>query len=208
MPLRVSTIIPPANAPNTQHPFWQAGDAVRYAADNGAKVANMSLGWALNDLPIAVINKLTQDVQYAVSKGVVVVISAGNSGTASTINTRFPANLATLPGVIVVGSTNVGKLGNTSASNSTSKISGFSTSAGSSISRYVTAPGENVSTTSFDVAQNNSVIQTYANANGTSFSAPIVAAAAAILRQAAPGKTPEEIVTALLQTADSSGLYL
>jgi hypothetical protein len=207
MPLRISTTVS-SSTPNNQHPFWQAGNAVRYAADNGAAIANMSLGLATALVPSAVINKLTQDVQYAVSRGVVVVISAGNSGTASTVDNQFPASLATLPGVIVVGATNAGNFGDTSGNNATNKVAVFSTSAGTSVKRYVTAPGDSIRSTSFGINSNNEAVPNYTNDAGTSFSAPIVAAAAAILRQASPNAAPEAIVNALLQTADSSGLYL
>ena len=48
-------------------------DAIRFAADNGANVINMSLG---SSLPSEVIHKA---VQYAAKKGVVIVCAAGNS---------------------------------------------------------------------------------------------------------------------------------
>ena len=47
---------------------------VRYAADNGAKVINMSLGRTGSPAP-----SVEEAVRYAVSKGAFVVISAGNS---------------------------------------------------------------------------------------------------------------------------------
>ncbi len=47
-------------------------DAIRYAADNGAKVINMSLGGAF---PSRVLKKA---VEYAHNKGVTVVCAAGN----------------------------------------------------------------------------------------------------------------------------------
>src|SRR5262249_49367420 len=49
-------------------------DAIRYAADHGAKVINMSLGGAF---PSAVLKKA---VAYAHGKGVTVVCAAGNDG--------------------------------------------------------------------------------------------------------------------------------
>lgn len=49
-------------------------DAIRFAADNGAKVINMSLG---SSQPSSVIQKACQ---YAVKKGVTIVCAAGNSG--------------------------------------------------------------------------------------------------------------------------------
>ena len=48
------------------------GDAIKYAISHGAKVINLSLGGTLD--------VMTGAIQYALSKGVVVVVAAGNSG--------------------------------------------------------------------------------------------------------------------------------
>ncbi len=64
--------------------------AIRYAADNGAHVINMSLG---SSSPTAV---EASAVAYAVSKGVVVVAAMGNDGSSS------PSYPAAYPGVIAV----------------------------------------------------------------------------------------------------------
>jgi serine protease len=68
-------------------------DAIRYAADNGAKVINMSLGGAF---PSAVLKKA---VAYAHGKGVVVVCAAGNE---SRNKVGYPA---AYPGAIAVSAT-------------------------------------------------------------------------------------------------------
>jgi serine protease len=68
-------------------------DAIRYAADHGAKVINMSLGGAF---PSRVLKKA---VQYAHDKGVVVVCAAGNDGRGKV---GYPA---AYPGAIAVSAT-------------------------------------------------------------------------------------------------------
>lgn len=68
-------------------------DAIRYAADNGAKVINMSLG---GPFPSRVLKKA---VEYAHDKGVVVVCAAGNE---SRSKVGYPA---AYPGAIAVSST-------------------------------------------------------------------------------------------------------
>ncbi len=68
-------------------------DAIRYAADNGAKVINMSLGGAF---PSRVLKKA---VEYAHSKGVTVVCAAGNESRGKV---GYPA---AYPGAIAVAAT-------------------------------------------------------------------------------------------------------
>ncbi len=68
-------------------------DAIRYAADNGAKVINMSLGGAF---PSTVLKKA---VEYAHDKGVVVVCAAGNESRGKV---GYPA---AYPGAIAVAAT-------------------------------------------------------------------------------------------------------
>lgn len=68
-------------------------DAIRYAADNGAKVINMSLGGAF---PSRVLKKA---VEYAYKKGVVVVCAAGNESRGKV---GYPA---AYPGAIAVAAT-------------------------------------------------------------------------------------------------------
>ncbi len=68
-------------------------DAIRYAADEGAQVINMSLG---GRFPSRVLKKA---VKYAHDKGVVVVCAAGNDGSSKV---GYPASY---PGAIAVAAT-------------------------------------------------------------------------------------------------------
>lgn len=78
-----------------------AAAGIRFAADNGARVINASWGIDINGLDaaaLAEIQILAQAIDYAVSHGVIVIAAAGNSGTAGV---HYPA---TRPDVIAVGS--------------------------------------------------------------------------------------------------------
>ena len=68
-------------------------ESIRWAADNGAQIINMSLG---GPLPSRIMNDA---VQYAVSKGVTVIAAAGNSSS------RLPSYPAAYHGVVSVAST-------------------------------------------------------------------------------------------------------
>jgi serine protease len=64
-------------APGASFTDAQTARAIRYAADNGAKVLNMSFGRRGAPAPV-----IEDAIRYAVSKGAFCVISAGNGGNA------------------------------------------------------------------------------------------------------------------------------
>jgi serine protease len=71
-------------------------EALRYAADNGAKVINLSLGGEGES------EAEREAVNYAISKGAVVLAAAGNEGEIGSPDS-FPAAMATeIPGLIAV----------------------------------------------------------------------------------------------------------
>ena len=71
---------------------------VRYAADNGAKVINLSLGGTTES------SSLTQAIQYATDKGALVVAAAGNGGALD--KPKWPASLDLTLAVTAVDQTN------------------------------------------------------------------------------------------------------
>jgi subtilisin family serine protease len=76
-------------------------NAIRYAADNGAKVINMSLGGPGRSATTRAA------IEYAISRGVVILAAAGNDGRELTSNFFMtPASYAPeLPGLISVAAT-------------------------------------------------------------------------------------------------------
>jgi hypothetical protein len=155
--------------------------ALDVAVEQGAKVANLSLGGSSANAT------LRAAIGRATAAGMVIVMSAGNDGAAN------PSDLALIATdglarnqVIVAGSHDANRM-----------ISGFSNRAGATANVFVTAIGERVR--SFD---ENGTAFDY---DGTSFSAPIVSGAVALLAQAFPNLTGAQIVQLLLDSADDVG---
>ena len=80
-----------------------AAAAIFYATDMGADVLNLSWGFDLDDLDTVGMNEvavITDAINYAVNNGVIVVASAGNSGSEAV---RFPAAMVN---TLAVGASN------------------------------------------------------------------------------------------------------
>ncbi|MFC7797188.1 type VII secretion-associated serine protease mycosin [Streptomyces cinereoruber] len=148
---------------------------IRWAADHGADVINLSLG----DDSKSAHPDAGEDaaVQYALSKGVAVVASAGNGGEKGD-HASYPA---AYPGVIAV--TAVDRYG-TRASFSTRRW--YAT---------VSAPGVDIVMAYPD--------RRYYEGWGTSAAAAFVSGAVALVRAAHPDLTPAQIKTLLIDTARS-----
>ncbi|GLW46078.1 type VII secretion-associated serine protease [Streptomyces sp. NBRC 14336] len=148
-------------------------DGIRWAADQGADVINLSLG---DDSKSAHPEPAEDEaVQYALKKGAVVVASAGNGGEKGD-HISYPA---AYPGVIAA--TAVDKFG-TRASFSTRRW--YAT---------VSAPGVDVVIADPD--------RKYYQGWGTSAAAAFVSGAVALVKSAHPGLTPAQIKKLLEDTA-------
>ncbi|WP_134703711.1 S8 family serine peptidase [Ammoniphilus sp. YIM 78166] len=148
--------------------------AIYYAADVGCKIINLSLGGSTYS------NSENSAIQYAISKGSIVVASAGNDGN-STL--KYPASY---PNVVSVASIN--------RYNNRSSFSNFNSYVD------VSAPGESILTTSKDYYYNP-----YVFVDGTSFSAPYVSGIAALVAAKVPNITPEKFYNALTATSTDLG---
>lgn len=165
----------------------------------GARVVNLSLGGSTPTRGMA------DAVARAGQAGAVVVISAGNDGQSTEAGIDpanpdpFASNLrAAAPDNVII----VGSVGENDA------FSGFSNRAGRDAPYFIAARGEGVC-----CEYENGVLKTVTENGkqyvytlyGTSFSAPQVAGAAALLAQAFPNLTGAQIVRLLLGSARDAG---
>lgn len=141
---------------------------ITWAADNGARVANVSFDAAGSSTVVSA-------AQYMYGKGGIVTMSAGNTGTQQAYT---PSDY-----VLVVSGTD----------------SNDALATWSSWGSYVdlAAPGAGIATTTKGGG--------YASVSGTSFSAPIVAGVAALVRAARPDFTAAQVQQALFKGAADLG---
>jgi len=154
---------------------------VEWAAEQGADVINMSIGWTDGyddgtSFPSQAINRIAR--QY----DCVIVVSAGNDGAAQTINAPATADEA-----IAVGATD-----------STGKPTVFSSygprRGDGAVKPEVLAPGLAITAASAFTGG-------YMSADGTSMAAPLVSGAAALLRGADPSADRTQIRAKLMASA-------
>jgi hypothetical protein len=155
-----------------------AAAGIRYAADNGANVINLSLG---NDFFPS--TQLNDAIEYANNKGSVVVMAAGNLGD---IQPAYPARNADRWG-IAVGSIDV-----------SGRMDDSSNRSGSTPLDYLVAPGVEIVSTTPD--------EDYEVRSGTSMATPHVAGVAALVLNANPTLTPAQVEYILTTTANRNGL--
>ncbi len=150
-------------------------DGIYYAVNNGANVINLSLGGNFPN------STLEAAIEYASSKGAVVVMAAGNNGYPFT---NYPARYANNWGLAV------------GAVDSNNQMANFSNQAGLSAFPYVTAPGVGIYST---VPDNQ-----YATYSGTSMATPHVAGVVALMLSANPSLTDAQIRQIILETSGNS----
>lgn len=164
-----------------------AGIDAAIAAD--ATVINLSLGGGAPAQP------LLDAMQRAVNAGIILVIAAGNDGDgipadqfAATPAAQFPDH------VIIAGSVGV----DSNAGVDLNQLSDFSNNAASGPGNYLAARGYRLRApdhTGTDFLW-----------SGTSFSAPIIAGAVALMAEAFPNLTAAQIVDILFDSADDLGV--
>jgi hypothetical protein len=153
------------------------------AVQNGARVINMSLAFSV------VFPSFAQAIDKATAAGVVVILPAANDGGPEPFASSMIATKPEARGtVIIAGATN----------NAGTELASFSNRAGSGANFYLAAVGQGMM--AYD--KNGTLIN---GVYGTSFSAPTIAGAVALLAEAFPNLTGQQIVNLLLTTATDAG---
>ena len=173
----------PAACPVCRFNDEDLADAIDYAVGHGARVINISLSGS--PVPANVVFQMA--LERAVDAGVVFAMAAGNGGAAQP---RYPSMFATDPrfrgAILIVGS-----------STKENRLAAHSARAGAAAAVYVVAPGQDV--------QGNCRGSGCSTVSATSFAAPHVSGALALLLQAFPRMSGRDAVAVLLSTADPIG---
>lgn len=174
--------------------FSNVDKAIRYATDNGADIINLSLGTRGT---IGYTTSLNAAIEYAYSKGVVLVVSAGNGdiegSNGQNVNTILQSPISNSSGKhIMLG---VAALANISGDSS------YRTGWSNYGSNYVNiaAPGEAIVSTAPPLY--SSLGEFYDIGSGTSFSAPMVSGVAAMLKSKFPSMPNWEIINRIVYSA-------
>ncbi len=151
-------------------------EGIRYAADNGAKVINLSIGTPPGYTAPCKNDPIYQAaIDYALDKGVVVVAAAGNAGIDAQNSSPGSCD-----GVITVGNSTIS---DTRASNSNYGTRVNIAAPGTEI--YSTRPGN-----------------TYGPRSGTSMAAPHVSGVVGLLLAAKPQLSNDQILSCLVNGGD------
>jgi len=184
-------------------PLTAEADAIRWAVQQGARVINMSFG-AVRDPANPALDTYSkveaQAIAYAVKHKAIIVAAVGNSDEAYATPWPYASWPAALPHVIGVG-----------ALTRTGNVPDFSDE--DPVYVDIAAPGTGIFSTfpkSLTGAQSSCAPQGYTdcasgdyrNPEGTSFAAPQVSAAAAVLLGLNPALTPSQVTTILERQTD------
>ncbi|MFZ9386856.1 MAG: S8 family peptidase [Chitinophagaceae bacterium] len=162
--------------------------AIRYAADNGAQVINMSFGKSFSPEK----KWVDEAVKYAESKGVLLVHAAGNDAKNLDTTFNFPSPLF-LDGKRPSNWITVGASGDPKAGGLTAGFSNYGKKEvdvfAPGVKIYSTVPGGN----------------TYQNLQGTSMASPVVAGLAAFIMSYYPTLSPAQVKTIIEKSAMNPG---
>jgi subtilisin family serine protease len=160
----------------------ELASAIRYAADNGAKVINLSIGKLQSPE-----RQLVDDaVKYAMSKDILIVHAAGNDGSKEETESDFPRREYEKGGIAEAWI----EVGASGWKDDESLLSWFSNYGKQTTDIF--APGVAI----YSTFPNNS----YRYENGTSMAAPMVSALAALIRAYYPSLSAVQVKDVILKS--------
>jgi len=163
--------------------------AIRYAADNGAQVINMSFGKSFSPEK----QWVDDAVKYAESKGVLLVHAAGNDAKNLDSTYNFPTPV-TIDNKRAGNWITVGASGDPKAGGLTASFSNYGKKEvdvfAPGVKIYSTVPGGN----------------TYQNLQGTSMASPVVAGLAAFLLEYYPALSPAQVKMVIEKSSSNPGM--
>ncbi len=165
---------------------------VEWAVQQGVQVINLSLG---SDGACDGTDALSATCDAAMDKGVVVCVAAGNAG----------------PGASTVGSPGCAKkvitIGATSKTDDMASFSSRGPTSDNRVKPDLCFPGVNIHSCRASGTSMGTPIDTYyTTASGTSMATPHAAGACALLLQAKPGLSPQQVKEILMNTAKNLNL--
>jgi hypothetical protein len=186
-------------------PLTAEAAAIRWAADEGARVINLSLGGVRDPLmPVRdTFSRAEADaVAYAYQKGAVLVAAVGNGDEAPTTPWPYASYPAALPHVIGVSA--LSRAGAVPAFSNRDRI--YNDIAAPGQDMFSTLPRDltGLRPTCPDQGYSDCGTDEYRHPEGTSFAAPQVTAAAALLIGLDPALHPDQVTALIEQTADDA----
>ncbi|WP_406091969.1 type VII secretion-associated serine protease mycosin [Kitasatospora purpeofusca] len=176
LPIKININDDPAQPIDASGYLEQVSQGITYAADQGAKVINVSSVAGSSGVSMGDIAELEKSVKYANGKGALVVAGAGNSGQEGN-PALYPA---ALPSIIAVAAAD---------------------RAGTATDESEHGPQIDIAAPGVDIYTSCVAESGYCKKHGTSDATALVSASAALLWAAHPDWAPNQITRVLIGTA-------
>ncbi len=179
--------------PNGDERDKDVANGIRYAADNGASIINMSFGKSYSWDKKAV----DKAVRYAEKKGVLMIHAAGNSSENNDVVTHYPTDkFEKRMWFCRKHAKSWMDIGANSYKNDSFFVAPFSNYGKEEVDLF--APGVAIYSTTPE--------NTYASYQGTSMATPVVAGVAAVLKSYFPGLSAKQIKKILMESSVKKNL--
>jgi lantibiotic leader peptide-processing serine protease len=193
--------------PNGENFVSWIAQAIVYAADNGAKVINLSLGVIINKYAggQVAMGLYHQAIQYATAQGATVICAAGNDAIDLDHTGSLEVFPAGSPHALCISAT--APAGWQPGTIANWDIPASYTNFGSSRIDFAAPGGDGDTDNAYDFVYSPGYAKDYVFAAGTSMAAPHVAGVAALIIGKNGGNMPPaQVKTQLFQTADDLGI--